>query len=125
MIRRPPRSTLFPYTTLFRSFINDLWGFGEWGTVGETWSGGVVFFDANSGAKNYVYHIHQLVESGLALGHADRNKPLETYVLNDSDSVVCFDKTRPHGLYGNGTLHKQFGKNQRLMSGAYEQGVDS
>src|SRR5947199_5866128 len=24
MIRRPPRSTLFPYTTLFRSLINDL-----------------------------------------------------------------------------------------------------
>src|SRR3712207_7019658 len=23
MIRRPPRSTLFPYTTLFRSFYND------------------------------------------------------------------------------------------------------
>ena len=22
MIRRPPRSTLFPYTTLFRSFLN-------------------------------------------------------------------------------------------------------
>src|SRR3712207_6935606 len=24
MIRRPPRSTLFPYTTLFRSFIEEL-----------------------------------------------------------------------------------------------------
>src|SRR3712207_7378436 len=24
MIRRPPRSTLFPYTTLFRSFFDDL-----------------------------------------------------------------------------------------------------
>src|SRR5256885_6658347 len=24
MIRRPPRSTLFPYTTLFRSLFNDL-----------------------------------------------------------------------------------------------------
>src|SRR2546423_10810336 len=24
MIRRPPRSTLFPYTTLFRSFINTM-----------------------------------------------------------------------------------------------------
>src|SRR5258708_9068858 len=24
MIRRPPRSTLFPYTTLFRSTINDM-----------------------------------------------------------------------------------------------------
>src|SRR5258708_29320849 len=23
MIRRPPRSTLFPYTTLFRSIVND------------------------------------------------------------------------------------------------------
>src|SRR5256885_10898198 len=25
MIRRPPRSTLFPYTTLFRSVLNDYW----------------------------------------------------------------------------------------------------
>src|ERR1039458_822844 len=25
MIRRPPRSTLFPYTTLFRSIPRDLW----------------------------------------------------------------------------------------------------
>src|SRR3712207_9011561 len=24
MIRRPPRSTLFPYTTLFRSFVGDV-----------------------------------------------------------------------------------------------------
>src|SRR5256886_1839999 len=26
MIRRPPRSTLFPYTTLFRSLVNDSLG---------------------------------------------------------------------------------------------------
>src|SRR5260221_10137616 len=26
MIRRPPRSTLFPYTTLFRSLHKALWG---------------------------------------------------------------------------------------------------
>ncbi|MBI2947459.1 MAG: VCBS repeat-containing protein [Verrucomicrobia bacterium] len=108
----------------FNPFINDVWGIGEWGTVGETWSGGVVFFDAKSGAKKHVYHIHQLVETGLALGQADADQPLEVYVLNDSDSVVCFDKTQPQGFYGNGTLHKQFGKNQRLISGAYEQGVD-
>src|SRR2546421_5049439 len=25
MIRRPPRSTLFPYTTLFRSHLDELW----------------------------------------------------------------------------------------------------
>src|SRR2546426_1618531 len=34
MIRRPPRSTLFPYTTLFRSFSNVL--FGAFGTVRKT-----------------------------------------------------------------------------------------
>src|SRR2546426_3672549 len=28
MIRRPPRSTLFPYTTLFRSVSWSLWGLG-------------------------------------------------------------------------------------------------
>src|SRR2546429_8732069 len=26
MIRRPPRSTLFPYTTLFRSYRTGFWG---------------------------------------------------------------------------------------------------
>src|SRR2546427_8046917 len=37
MIRRPPRSTLFPYTTLFRSILNESdlvvvgWGFDEVG----------------------------------------------------------------------------------------------
>ncbi len=62
----------------FNPFINDIWGSGEWGTVGETWSGGVVFLNAATGAKQYVYHLEQLVESGVALGHADtiaRSKP--------------------------------------------------
>jgi hypothetical protein len=108
----------------FNPFINDIWGSGEWGTVGETWSGGVVFFNAATGAKQYVYHIPQLVESGLALGHADTAQPLETYVLNDSGSVVAFDKTKAHGLYGSGNLHGQFGKNSQVISGSYEIGVD-
>src|SRR2546422_10250423 len=37
MIRRPPRSTLFPYTTLFRSFLGDFFGLervvGHWGKL--------------------------------------------------------------------------------------------
>src|SRR3712207_8486297 len=28
MVRRPPRSTLFPYTTLFRSWLGTVWGLG-------------------------------------------------------------------------------------------------
>src|SRR5688572_32403637 len=33
MIRRPPRSTLFPYTTLFRSYAADLWTEAEMAAV--------------------------------------------------------------------------------------------
>src|SRR5256886_12449994 len=44
MIRRPPRSTLFPYTTLFRSLSANLDGAGPLRTVSPTmvvhsWSG--------------------------------------------------------------------------------------
>src|SRR2546430_10722639 len=34
MIRRPPRSTLFPYTTLFRSLVNALEAGGGFAAVG-------------------------------------------------------------------------------------------
>ena len=105
-------------------FINDIFGLGEWGTVGESWSGGVVFFNALTGAKDYVYHIHQLIESGLGIGRSQPMGSLQTYVLNDSDSIVCFDKSKPFGFYGNGQLHKMFGKNLRMTSGFYQQGID-
>src|SRR3712207_6998388 len=49
MIRRPPRSTLFPYTTLFRSYVNTASGLelhqfkwlqaeGEIGALPERWN---------------------------------------------------------------------------------------
>src|SRR2546427_2060588 len=37
MIRRPPRSTLFPYTTLFRSVYS-----GDLSVQGGTWGGAVL-----------------------------------------------------------------------------------
>src|SRR3712207_7245434 len=40
MIRRPPRSTLFPYTTLFRSAGRRPQGAKETGDEGETGGGG-------------------------------------------------------------------------------------
>src|SRR2546430_3608983 len=45
MIRRPPRSTLFPYTTLFRSAVRDhraLRGCGEGGAARELLPAGAV-----------------------------------------------------------------------------------
>src|SRR3712207_7011107 len=42
MIRRPPRSTLFPYTTLFRSPSISIEGLGRWvSTKVGVWNGGV------------------------------------------------------------------------------------
>src|SRR5258705_4707751 len=35
MIRRPPRSTLFPYTTLFRSFRRDVFGVSSDSSFGD------------------------------------------------------------------------------------------
>src|ERR1035441_9979572 len=42
MIRRPPRSTLFPYTTLFRSVIDELAQLCFGAPVGVTGNGGYV-----------------------------------------------------------------------------------
>jgi hypothetical protein len=108
----------------YNPFINDLFGLTEWGQTGEVWSGGVVFSDARSGAKRFIYHFHQLVESGLAVGQVDADQPLEVFVLNDADSIVAFDKTQAPGLFGKGMVHKKFGKNLRLLSGSYQTGVD-
>src|SRR3712207_7581381 len=50
MIRRPPRSTLFPYTTLFRSYslgallvISLTPGLGGLGDFGDWWTEPIVF----------------------------------------------------------------------------------
>src|SRR3989441_13024885 len=46
MIRRPPRSTLFPYTTLFRSdrFLPDRWGLSIPVTFQRTLTGSEPFY---------------------------------------------------------------------------------
>ena len=108
----------------YNPFIKDIYGFADWGTVGETWSGGVVTFNATTGKQSFVYHIHQLLEAGLAIGQANPGKTLDVYALNDSDGVAAFDKSKPFGLWGKGMLHKQFGKAQRLMSGSYQVPID-
>jgi hypothetical protein len=108
----------------YNPFIEPLFGFADWGLVGDSWSGGVVFCDARSGQKNFIYHFHQLVESGIGLGRSRPGQAPLVYVLNDSDSVVAFDKTKPYGLWGKGMLYKEFGKNQRLQSGSYLKGID-
>src|SRR2546429_655597 len=47
----------------YNPFIYPIYGVGQWGTMGETWSGGAVFLNAQTGGQNFVYHFHHLVES--------------------------------------------------------------
>jgi hypothetical protein len=108
----------------YNPYINDIWGFGEWGTIGEDWSGGVVTFNATNGQQSFVYHLHHLLEAGLAVGRADAGQPLNIYALNDGDNVAAFDKSKPFGLWGKGMLHKSFGKAQQLACGSYKIPID-
>jgi hypothetical protein len=64
------------------------------------------------------------VEAGLAVAQLDADKALEVLTLNDADAVTAFDKTQAPGFFGEGMLHRKFGKNLRLLSGSYQTGVD-
>src|SRR5438034_6106944 len=50
MIRRPPRSTLFPYTTLFRSYVRNL---DRGRSLRERANGDCVFYEAGKGCTIY------------------------------------------------------------------------
>src|SRR2546422_10230365 len=68
MIRRPPRSTLFPYTTLFRSMAAGVIygaGFGALTTALLAWCVDVVD-DANRGRAMGTYYT--ALELGIGLG---------------------------------------------------------
>src|SRR5438552_17016460 len=60
MIRRPPRSTLFPYTTLFRSEISSCSNFEAF----QARRAGIRF----KGVKGKSEFVHTLNGSGLAVG---------------------------------------------------------
>src|SRR2546422_3811115 len=71
MIRRPPRSTLFPYPTLFRSLVS---------RPGMTWRTGLVF----AVERNKVLDLGPLV--GLTLTAQDRKSTR----LNSSHGYISY-----------------------------------
>src|SRR5260370_29757062 len=52
MIRRPPRSTLFPYTTLFRSWQGSAGWRSRAFDPSPSWSIGMVFCETTSSARS-------------------------------------------------------------------------
>src|SRR2546425_6193590 len=73
MIRRPPRSTLFPYTTLFRSIAQ------------------LLFLDADNPEKDIYLYVNSpggLVSSGMAINDTMRSEE-HTSELQSLAYLVC------------------------------------
>src|SRR2546430_12839141 len=84
MIRRPPRSTLFPYTTLFRSALWEQAEMADLGS-GEESSRGVRAGGHTGAAPNAGSGIH--CEIGVFLGDQEDRKSTR---LNSSHSQISY-----------------------------------
>src|SRR2546430_7222469 len=91
MIRRPPRSTLFPYTTLFRSRIackNDATaGVPAQGTIGMI--DPVLHFEGFSVGKRQALLDRTLRAIQQCLTLADRRSEEHTSELQSQSNLVC------------------------------------
>src|SRR5256885_10687991 len=101
MIRRPPRSTLFPYTTLFRS-VNP-----------EATSGGAAKGAGNGGRETGVASLGGRYDPGRYPGHVQvhdgagadgggeerKNKRLKSSHLVNSDAGFCLKKKKRNSEY--------------------------
>src|SRR3712207_6866902 len=93
MIRRPPRSTLFPYTTLFRSAVAGRRRLGRGGqrqagpaARGRRGGGGAAGEDAG---------LHAVPRGGGAAGGVDRKSTrLNSSHANISYAVFCLKKKK-------------------------------
>src|SRR5256885_6198173 len=102
MIRRPPRSTLFPYTTLFRSFLT----YGE--LVSEAAKLPVPDFNTvplkNSDDFTIVGHDRKRFEAG-AKSTGDRNSTrLNSSHLVISYAVFCLKKKKTVSIPRTNTI---------------------
>src|SRR5688572_32692953 len=83
MIRRPPRSTLFPYTTLFRSSLNPRMRVGD--IVGE----GLEIHKIAKGKAKRDRVIELLRQVGLREDHYGRRSEEHTSELQSQSNLVC------------------------------------
>src|SRR3712207_7805993 len=99
MIRRPPRSTLFPYTTLFRSQIENLLTliddipqiYSEWRRLVVTYSvAGVAVFDARLVATAKAHGIDNI----LTFDRDRKSTRLNSSHANISYAVFCLKKKK-------------------------------
>src|SRR2546430_10897124 len=83
MIRRPPRSTLFPYTTLFRSIAVDLQGHGRTADIDRPLS--VAFMADDIAALIKHLGLASADVMGYSLGRSEEH----TSELQSQSNLVC------------------------------------
>src|SRR2546430_8587586 len=83
MIRRPPRSTLFPYTTLFRS--TELHPSGFSASYGEGISGSQQI----GACSTFGNRLHAFIWSGAASNAVDLRSEEHTSELQSQSNLVC------------------------------------
>src|SRR2546430_11694800 len=85
MIRRPPRSTLFPYTTLFRS-PDDL-SYGRW--LGVTGPVALIGYAVRTIVANVVVYVHRMA------AYLFSNQPIGVVVVLAAVVAVAVPCVRP------------------------------
>src|SRR5256885_12535420 len=97
MIRRPPKSTLFPYTTLFRSRTGDAECFGFFfGTPEAQPNTGELELDRRQAQRMLCDRQHDSLParawriSGCAVGRARRRLDRKSTRLNSSHLVISY-----------------------------------
>src|SRR5258708_21354815 len=99
MIRRPPRSTLFPYTTLFRSQFRQTSSVKGKGTPHSTQRG--------PGCTRAKHAGHMTLSSSLARAAGARSEE-HTSELQSPDHLVCrllLEKKKKKNRRRNATVH--------------------
>src|SRR3712207_8541530 len=90
MIRRPPRSTLFPYTTLFRSAgVSPTWGTLDGMLSYPTWSE-ILAMDSGAGAKSMLNVNSGLFYTGLT--GADNSVAGKAALVRQNAVAGMFDR---------------------------------
>src|SRR3712207_8873456 len=94
MIRRPPRSTLFPYTTLFRSFVAVVLQAAVAVRLADGAVNGVV------GVERLHNHVALLPDALVDGAHLDRKSTrLNSSHANISYAVFCLKKKKNNIIY--------------------------
>src|SRR3989442_7793830 len=93
MIRRPPRSTLFPYTTLFRSIVGNLWPSSADAAEERAFSGIGHANEANVADQFQLQLEHAL----FAFGADRKSTRLNSSHVRISYAVFCLKKEHESG----------------------------